>query len=350
MIRVLETRMNPFSNVVGNGKHDDHNEFLDPKGLEYQQKNKNRTGDIVYMSPSEYFEMCAEMFRQTQNPDTSVQSLKRSRGEYDRDSIEKYMADMKKGDKFDIPYISFADGSQEGLHRMFCIGELYGWDTEVPVLVIEPYNKELEEESVAIKCIDNLKYWMKQGGSECNASRIAFNVARDFNYELTEECIDKMTKQFEEGCKAEDYNVKACIDTDIDANTIQFRVLEIKYINRKKMAKVPEEYQVVFEDKLSEYFNGIVDEEEDELELNTDAKFDDDDDIIDKLDDLDWEEFNKIGLDDRSVDNFMKKMKKKHGGTDTENTSDEITKLFFKTKHGNTDDDDYKELDKLLFI
>ena len=79
---------------------------------------------------------------------------------------------------------------------------------------------------------------------------------------------------------------------------------------------MPEKNQVVFEDKLSEYFNDIVDEEEDELELDTDTKFNDDDDIIDKLDDLDWEEFNSLGFDDRSIDNFMKKMKKKHGELD----------------------------------
>lgn len=295
MIRVLETRMNPFRNVVGNGEHDDHNEFLDPEGLKYQQKNKNRTGDIVYMSPSEYFEKCAEMFRQTSNPNSSVQSLKRSRGEYDRDSIEKYMADMKKGDKFDIPYISFADGSQEGLHRMFCIGELYGWDTEVPVLVIEPYNQDVEDENVAIDCVKDLEYWVEQWNSECRADEIAYNVAKDFNYELTEECIDKMTKDFEEGCKAEDYNVKARIDTDIDTNTIQFRVLAINHINRKTLAKVPEKYQVVFEDKLSEYFNGIVDDEEGELELNTDSKNDDYPSYLDDMDLDDIEnEINKL--------------------------------------------------------
>lgn len=330
MIRVLETRMNPFRNVVGNGEHDDHNEFLDPEGLKNQQKNKNRTGDIVYMSPSDYFDLCAEMFRQTSNPNSSVQSLKKQRGEWDKEDVDKYKQMMQNGVKFDMPYISFVDGSQEGLHRMYCVGELYGWDTEVPVLVIKPYDKELEDEIVAIKCIDDLKYWMKKWDSECRADEIAYNVAKDFNYELTEDCIEKMTKDFEAGCKAENYNVKARIDTDIDANTIQFRVLEINYINRKTLAKVPEKYQVVFEDKLSEYFNGIVDEEEDELELNTDTKFNDDDDILDKLDDLDWEEFNNLGFDDRSIDNFMKKMKKKHGDTDTENISDEITKLFFK--------------------
>ena len=276
--------MNPFRNVAGNGEHDDHNDFLDPKGLEYQQKNKNRTGDIVYMSPSDYFELCAEMFRQTQNPDTNIQKLKKQRGEWDKKDIDKYKQMMQDGVKFDMPYISFVDGSQEGLHRMFCIGELYGWDVEVPVLVIRPYNKEIEDESVAIKCINELKYWIKQWDSECRASEIAYKVAKDFNYELTEECIDKMTEEFEEGCKAEDFNVKARIDTDIDANTIQFRVLEINYIRRKTLAKVPEEYQVVYEDKLSEYFNGIVDEEEDELELNTDIKTYNYPDYLDDMD------------------------------------------------------------------
>lgn len=243
------------------------------------------------MSPSDYFEECAEMFRQSSNPNSSVQSLKRSRGEYDRDDIEKYKQMMQDGVKFYMPYISFADGAQEGLHRMFCVGELYGWDVEVPVLVIEPYNQETEDEKVAINCIDNLKYWIKQWNSECRADEIAYNVAKEFNYELSEECISEMTKRFEAGCKAEDYNVKARIDTDIDNDTIQFRILEINYINKKKLAKVPEEYQVVFEDKLSEFFNGIVDEEEeDELELKTTNNSDE---YPDYLDDMSLDDISK---------------------------------------------------------
>lgn len=115
-----------------------YNDFLDPKGLEYMQNQKNRTGEIVYMSPDEYFRECAEKIFHV-----SQKYLEDSRSA-NTDAIIKYTSDMKKGDTFPLPYINYADNNQEGLHRMMAAGDAFGWNTKFPVLIVNVYDDELE--------------------------------------------------------------------------------------------------------------------------------------------------------------------------------------------------------------
>ena len=100
------------------------------------QNSKNRTGEIVMMTPEEYFKACAKIFRQ------SVDYLKRSR-RFEADVIERYTNDMLKGDVFPLPYVNYADGQQEGLHRMMAAGDAFGWNKKFPVLVVEAFDSEL---------------------------------------------------------------------------------------------------------------------------------------------------------------------------------------------------------------
>ena len=116
-----------------------YNNFLNEEDLAYMQKSKNRTGEVVYMTPEQYYEECAtKIFR-----DTSVESLKQQRrrnGEY----IEQYKDDMLAGDKFPLCFLNYADNSQEGLHRMMAAGEAFGWDTKFPVLVVYAVDDRVE--------------------------------------------------------------------------------------------------------------------------------------------------------------------------------------------------------------
>ena len=116
-----------------------YNEFLDPKGLEYMQNSKNRTGEVVDMSPNEYFRECAEYVFNGM----SQQQLEDSRSA-NTDTIIKYSSAMKRGDKFPMPYINYADKSQEGLHRMMAAGDVFGWNTKFPVLIVTVYDNERE--------------------------------------------------------------------------------------------------------------------------------------------------------------------------------------------------------------
>lgn len=124
-----------------------YDQFLGTKELDYLHNKKNLKGEIVMMSPHEYYEECAyKIFN------TTVSKLKRERGEYDKHIIEKLhkvLHTYKR--KLCMPMLNYAEKGQEGLHRMFAIGELFGWNYEVPVLVVtwydeERHTREVEEE------------------------------------------------------------------------------------------------------------------------------------------------------------------------------------------------------------
>ena len=125
-----------------------YNNFLNEKDLAYMQKSKNRTGEVVYMTPSQYYEECA-----TKIFDTTVAELKRQRRANSED-ITQYIDDMLSGDKFPLCYLNYADHGQEGLHRMMAAGEAFGWDTKFPVLVVRAVDDRVEQ------LHDIWRYWV----------------------------------------------------------------------------------------------------------------------------------------------------------------------------------------------
>ena len=127
----------PFQQSTDTSYYDN---FLNERDLEYMRKSKNRDGEVVMMSPSEYYKECAENVFEN----SSVASLKAQRNA-DSDLIRQYQEDMKNGDKFPLCYINYADSSQEGLHRMMAAGNVYGWDTKFPVLVVDAVDTRQEE-------------------------------------------------------------------------------------------------------------------------------------------------------------------------------------------------------------
>lgn len=102
--------------------------------IKYFEQNKGVTARIVDMTPEEYFEECATLFH------SSVESQKKQIAA-DTETIEHLTDVIKKfGKRFPIPYINIANNSQEGRHRMYVLGELFGWDKAVPVLIIQDVN------------------------------------------------------------------------------------------------------------------------------------------------------------------------------------------------------------------
>lgn len=118
----------PFKRSTGTSYYDN---FLNDEDLKYMQKSKNRTGEIVMMSPAEYYKECATSIFEG----SSVTSLKLQRGS-NSELIQQYEEDMKNGDKFPLCYLNYPDHAQEGLHRMMSAGNVYGWNTKFPVLVV----------------------------------------------------------------------------------------------------------------------------------------------------------------------------------------------------------------------
>ena len=130
----------------------------DPEGTNKYHKT---TSEIVEMSPREYFERCAKNFNSTF--DNQYRQIKED--EEVIEHLKNVILKLKK--KFPIPYINYSTESpmQEGRHRMFTLGELFGWDKKYPVLLIYPTEegkKESRHDEIykALKEISNnaLKY------------------------------------------------------------------------------------------------------------------------------------------------------------------------------------------------
>lgn len=121
-----------------------YNDFLNLKDLEYQRKSKNRTGEIVMMSPNEYFRECSQSGFPS-GPVNLDHVIKGRRA--NKESIRWLENHLAQGGKFYLPYINYASHSQEGLHRMMVVGDAYGWDTKFPVLVVTAYDDDVEREN-----------------------------------------------------------------------------------------------------------------------------------------------------------------------------------------------------------
>ena len=115
-----------------------YDDFLsNPK---YMENVKNRKLKIVEMTPKSYLEECAKIFGKTfQDMINQI--------EYDKeivDYLKKVILDFKE--QFPLTFLDYANNTQEGRHRMYVAGELFGWNTKFPVAIIEVADKAREEE------------------------------------------------------------------------------------------------------------------------------------------------------------------------------------------------------------
>ena len=257
----------PFSCHTGYSYYD---EFLNKEELAYKQTAKNRTGEIVMMSPNEYYENCRKY---AFNEKYSVEHLKQSR-RYDADLNEKYKKQILHGKKFFMPYLNVADGQQEGLHRMMVVGDLYGWDTKFPVLVVTAYDQQLEEEN---KLFEDFQ-WFKNH----QFYRICKQAANELSYEYTtppeniEELLKaeilKLSKDYYDG---ESYD----IDVELESKVIDDCPVIYIYLSRY-FDYVPEMLAEPTKIWLENYFDLNVQD-------TTEAKPDNLDNIDSLLDDID---------------------------------------------------------------
>ena len=179
-VNLVDTSMfdgTPFKPPTTSG----YDDFLNDKELKYHQTQKNRTGEIVLMSPNEYFQECADKIFSGR---TSVEGLLNSR-RYDKSSNANYEKAMRSGAKFPLCYLNYADHQQEGLHRMMIAGDIYGWDTKFPVLVVTAYDQELETQYILKEAAEYfLRYYFK---TICN---IAEDNIADWNSAPSDNFID----------------------------------------------------------------------------------------------------------------------------------------------------------------
>lgn len=91
-------------------------------------------GQIIKMSPAEYYDLCSKYFCKKSIP-VDILYRTRRKDTAKLQMLKKVLLVYKK--KLCMPWLNKAEYTQEGLHRMMVIGDLYGWDYKVPVLVID---------------------------------------------------------------------------------------------------------------------------------------------------------------------------------------------------------------------
>lgn len=173
-----------------------YNQFLGTRDLEYLKNKKNLVGEIVYMSPEEYYQECgAHAFGHK----VSAESLKSQRAA-DKKTLEhlkQVLTIYKK--RFPMPFINYAEKGQEGLHRMFVAGEMFGWDSpKHPVLCIrwadEDRARREEKEKYDAKVESAIEYAVKESLHYAYSNLEEFKEQLQFDLDRKFEYFDKIDK------------------------------------------------------------------------------------------------------------------------------------------------------------
>lgn len=84
-------------------------------------------GRIAEMPPSEYLQRCAYQVFEDATIESTLAAI-------DESNVKKYAYMMKNGTKFDMPYLNFMSGQQEGRHR--AAAAMQAGIEKIPVLVV----------------------------------------------------------------------------------------------------------------------------------------------------------------------------------------------------------------------
>lgn len=170
---------------------------------EYMRKRKNLVGEIVYMTPTEYFKGCAEIFNSTVE-----RQISQTRA--DKSTFDHLMTVLTRHKKmFPIGFLNYAQNGQEGRHRMLAAAEYAGWETKQPVLVINwadeaRHKREVEQElkreddiKVRGACLDALNYHFYniaelQNEIQCKLNqKFCVSIGDDISFDFTSDDVNK---------------------------------------------------------------------------------------------------------------------------------------------------------------
>ncbi len=103
------------------------------------RKRENRDVKIVQMSPREYFRGCAKVFNSTFD-----KQIRQVRG--DKETLDYIQSELDKGHKLPLTWLDYgAERSQDGRHRMYVVGNAFGWDEKYPVAVFTTADEQEAE-------------------------------------------------------------------------------------------------------------------------------------------------------------------------------------------------------------
>lgn len=153
-----------------------YDDFLsnNPKTLEYLRDNKNLVGNVVMMSPDEYYQACSDYGFPNKHPSVDVLKHTRRIDERTLQHLKNVLTVYKH--RFPMPVLNKAEEAQEGLHRMMVVGDMFGWSHKVPVLVVDWADEELAKQTAHRKQVEKIKYKIKQAVQETLRYKFA-NIA-----------------------------------------------------------------------------------------------------------------------------------------------------------------------------
>lgn len=122
-----------------------YEDFLTPSGREYLEKKDNVKGVIKTITPKYYFEEVAKFFNST--VDRQKSQIAKDTATYEH--LDQVIKEWKR--TFPLPYLNYKNNEQEGRHRVYYIGQNFGWNYPIPCLIVtvadeERHQKEQEAE------------------------------------------------------------------------------------------------------------------------------------------------------------------------------------------------------------
>ena len=234
-----------------------YDDFLsnDVRTLEYLKNKKNLTGSVVMMSPEEYFKECSSYGFLDSHP--SIETLKQQRAADKKtlNHLKDVLTVYKK--KFPMPMINKAQNGQEGLHRMMVIGDMFGWDHKVPVLIVDWADKQRAFEDQKRERKERIEYNIRQSVQE--ALRYKFTNIEELKDQIQWE-LDRRFKYNEDGI---DVPVKFeltsnertnCFIVSIGAASYEFDYDEVEFIEEEDDFEIDDFDLETSEDFLVRYF------------------------------------------------------------------------------------------------
>lgn len=200
------------------------------KDEEYYKKEKNIYGKIVNLTPQQYFEACVEYAF----PTSSVEKLKQQRGA-DKYSLDKIETVIKNDVQLPITVINAADKTQEGLHRMYVVGEMFGWNNKkYPVLFVDYFDydrqRRWEEQHRIYEIQRDIEDCVKEAG------RYKFSSLEEFEEELQW----KINSKFKYYSEFEDYE-DIPFEFNVDEDEAVVTVLGVPYTFDVSLIKIVED-------------------------------------------------------------------------------------------------------------
>ena len=180
---------------------------------DYMRKNKNLEGRIEYLTPRQYFDICAkDIFN------VPVNNLIQSR-EVDSETLNKIKTVILKYKRqLPVTFINYAKKTQEGLHRMLAVAQLYGWNIKYPVLIIDYYDKELQTQ------LDRQREYKEKREDVYTA----ILKSLQYSYQNLEEFFDELQYQLNRRLN-DDENIDVKFTHQLINNTVSITVDDVNF-------------------------------------------------------------------------------------------------------------------------